>query len=155
MNIPATINPVYLANMDGKLSSVQSVTTNTAASINTCTSCSELSALKGASDEILAEFNKSKKTIEDYFTDQLAEIGKSINGLLPLLVAPGDLGGVISWITNMITNLQGPYTKVIALQAEMIAKQTEFAGKLATQTTNINNLQSSIAAKSATLNCGL
>lgn len=155
MNITAQINPVYLANVTAKLDSVQTAVTNTTASVNSATLCSELDALNGASAEILAEFNKYKKTIEDFFTDQLAEIVKSLSGLLPLISIPNDLPGVITWVTNFITNLKGPYDKILLLQTEMLAQQAIYVAKLATLVTNISDLQSAILAKSSTLSCGL
>ena len=155
MNVlPATpLNVAFLANTDKKITSTTTVLDNTLASVSTCTTCSQLSALKSSSDEISAEFDKTKAMVTGFFDDQVAEITKTINGLAPLLAAPTDIGSCVSWITKMIANIQGPYTKMLTVQAQMLLKQTEFASKLSTITGKVNSLQSSITAKSSTLNC--
>ena len=155
MNIPSVINPSYVVNLDKKITSVQNIISKTGIFINTCKTCSELSTIKNVSDEIMTEFNKSKKIIEDFFTDQITEVLKTINKLEPLLTPPTDLGSVISWITNSITTFQEPYTKALILQTQLLEKQIEFVGKLSFVTSNINSLQNSIIEKASILKCNL
>ena len=60
-------------------------------------------------------------SINPYFDGLLAGIRADIAKLLPLISIPTDLGSVISWITNYITLISGPYYKLIALEAEVIS----------------------------------
>jgi len=138
--------------------SLQTTINETTSAIDKCTSLSELNALSAKSlsalkvlndtvSELQAEFDKTQKMIQDFFTDQLAEVLKSVNKLLPLLTPPTDIGSAITWITNMISNIQVPYDKLIAVQAQLALKQTETLNKMVTLTSNIVKLSTNILSK--------
>jgi hypothetical protein len=155
MNIPAVINPVLLTNFTNNVSNMQTIINNLQTKVNSVNSCAELNALKNMLEStVMAEFSAIQTKIEGYFNDQNAEITKSLNGLSPLLVSPGNLGEVISWINNMINNIKAPYENILALQAQILIQQALFIAQIGALASSISSLQSSISVKSSTLKCG-
>jgi hypothetical protein len=70
----------------------------------------------------------------------VTKMNASLSALAPLLTPPGaSFGSIITWITNYIGFIQGPYT-------EMVSEVTDL-------TSQISALNAAIAARKAELGC--
>lgn len=95
------------------------------AAINQAKSCSDLQ-------------NAINKAFDSTLKLQ-TQIGSQIALLAPLLTTPGDLPGVISWITSYITYVTGPYNALLTQQTQIV--------------TQINSLTAAATAKAIQLGC--
>ena len=105
------ISPEYVANLTAR--------------INVAETCEELLGLKNA--------------IDAQMTEMLGSVESAISTLKALIVAPGDIGAVITWISDFInSSILGPYNKAVALQAELIALQATLAAAIAAKSTELH-----------------
>ena len=106
--------------------------TNLKAQIASISVCSELQEF---SDEIMAEIQ-----------EQIDGINDQLSSILPihaLLSVPTDLGSVISWVQNMITDvitpLYKPYLSYIAQLEAMVTQVTELVSALEAAASSITS----------------
>jgi hypothetical protein len=77
------------------------------------------------------DLKKIKDAMEAQLTELLAKIQGSIDDLAGLIVKPDDPTKVITWIGKFIDKtILGPYNKALALQAEVLALQTQMLAKI-------------------------
>ena len=157
VNIPGPINPIYLNNLQLKIDNMQASITKVDTAVAGCETCSQLSTLKELADlDITEDLDEFTKLVENYFTDQLTEVAKSLGILGSLIIEPGNLLGVISWIRTFIhVNILGPYDEALLVQAELIKKQAEMLAKITAISAQLSSLEADIAAKIVTLSCDL
>lgn len=95
--------------------------------INQCPDCQALQTL--ATDQIKV-----------YFDKMLADVTRDVANLALLKDVPSsDIGGIIGWITNYVNLINNQYTKLVAIEAEIIS--------------TYSTLLSAITSKMSSLNC--
>jgi hypothetical protein len=90
--------------------------TSLTASVNACRTCQDLQKL------VTQAFGSINPVISSIAVQEAL--------LAPLLIAPSDLPGVITWITNYITLLSGPYANLAIQLTELTAQVTSLTAAI-------------------------
>jgi hypothetical protein len=105
------LNPNYVTNLERR--------------INAVTTCQELAQING---ELL-----------EYLISLQSSVAGQISTYAKLVIAPTDLGSLITWATTVIATFAGPYAQAIAMEAQLVTLEA--------------SLMALIASKMGTLSC--